>query len=259
MRISRRKFLALAAAGAAGGVAAEWARDVWSIEVNRVKAGLGLGLTLLVASDLHIHSWGPAEEAVRSALSEASEEADVLVFLGDGYDSFTPSLELLHRVFEGVKVPKLGVLGNHEHWAAGKFPLNDGLEAYARAGVRVLVNEKVELHGMVIGGVDWFHDEKAIAESYLREVGEVDVLLSHTPDVVLARPRAKLVLAGHTHGGQVCLPLVGPLWVPSKLGRKYASGFFEYGGTMLYVSRGLGESVVPVRLGCPRELVLVEV
>jgi len=256
VRLTRRSFLALAA-GLACATAVTALRDTWAPEVTEVELGLGLGLTVMVVTDLHLHGWGWREEAVLDALIEASRRADVAVVLGDTYDQATPSLELVERMLKPLDLPKLGVLGNHEHWATGRFPLQQGIAALEAAGVRLLLNEAVELKGVKFGGIDWYEDEAGLPRSYLSRVGEVDVLLSHTPDVAGLSPRARVVLAGHTHGGQVCLPLLGPLWVPSRYGARFASGLFRLSESYLYVSRGLGESVLPVRINCRRELPLI--
>ncbi|MCS7103696.1 MAG: metallophosphoesterase [Candidatus Korarchaeum sp.] len=208
-------------------------------------------------ADLHVQRWGGREEAIRDLLANLSGEFNVAFVLGDSYDERTRSLEPLTKLLSEIEVPKFGVLGNHEHWADRKIPLSRGIEALEGAGVRVLLNEAVEEMGIRIGGIDWYIEDKRAVE-VLNDLGKVDLLLSHTPDVIELQPRAKLVLAGHTHGGQVCLPLIGPIWTPSKYGTRYASGLFEVRGSYLYVSRGLGEKN-PLRFNCPRELTLLSI
>jgi len=83
--------------------------------------------------------------------------------------------------------------------------------------------------------------------------------LVHSPDVieVAARAGADLVLAGHTHGGQIRLPLIGALHTGTELGRAYSAGLFEFPPARLYVGRGLGTSYLPLRLFCPPEVTLI--
>ncbi len=84
------------------------------------------------------------------------------------------------------------------------------------------------------------------------------ILLTHNPDVFPGVPaRVALTLAGHTHGGQVCLPLVGRPVVPSKFGQRYAMGHVVEDGRHLFVSGGLGTSIIPVRFRVPPEIVLM--
>jgi predicted MPP superfamily phosphohydrolase len=88
------------------------------------------------------------------------------------------------------------------------------------------------------------------------------VLLCHAPDYVddlltsAAGRAVSLVLAGHTHGGQIRAPLIGPLILPP-LGRKYVEGWFRFGSLQLYVNRGLGTVGVPIRFNCPPEIALL--
>jgi len=86
------------------------------------------------------------------------------------------------------------------------------------------------------------------------------MLLSHSPDILddpFAK-RADLILAGHTHGGQVVPPMVGPVACSSRFGPRYAAGLHRVGESMLFVTRGLGEVVVPFRLGCEPEIAVLE-
>ena len=104
--------------------------------------------------------------------------------------------------------------------------------------------------------------ELAIPESIRNVPHEPIVLLCHAPDYVddlLAMPAGRalsLMLSGHTHGGQIRLPLIPPLNLP-QLGRKYIEGFFRFGNLQLYVNRGLGTVGVPVRFNCPPEITLL--
>jgi len=84
------------------------------------------------------------------------------------------------------------------------------------------------------------------------------ILLAHSPDIILnpLSRRARIIYAGHTHGGQVCLPRIGALYTRTRVSRRYASGVHELGGTALIVSRGAGTTRLPIRIYCPAELTL---
>jgi predicted MPP superfamily phosphohydrolase len=86
------------------------------------------------------------------------------------------------------------------------------------------------------------------------------ILLGHTPDFVLDAKRhgIDLVLSGHTHGGQICLPFFGPLLTRTRLGPRYARGLFHFGKTTLYVNRGLGTILYPYRFNCPPEITVID-
>jgi len=84
-------------------------------------------------------------------------------------------------------------------------------------------------------------------------------MLAHTPDEFPKMPSdANLTLSGHTHGGQIRLPFVGALFTASRYQNKYAQGYIEEKGKKLIVTRGLGESILPVRFNCKPEIVVIE-
>ena len=161
---------------------------------------------------------------------------------------------------------RYAILGNHDVMV-GRNHVVGALTANA---ITVLVNSYVSIERN--GARFWlagFDDpvagrpnlEKAIPESIRNVSGEPIVVLCHAPDYAdhfLQSPAGEavsLILAGHTHGGQVRLPLVGPLDLP-ELGRKYVEGWFRLQNIQLYVNRGLGTVGVPFRLDCPPEITL---
>jgi predicted MPP superfamily phosphohydrolase len=162
---------------------------------------------------------------------------------------------------------RYAVLGNHdvvvgrEHVSAaltanGITVLDNAHAPIERAGERFWL---AGLDDPLEGAPD---PELAIPESIRNLPHEPIVLLCHAPDYVddlLTGPAGRalsLVLAGHTHGGQIRVPLVGPLALPL-LGRKYVEGWFRFGSLQLYVNRGLGTVGVPIRFNCPPEIALV--
>ena len=136
--------------------------------------------------------------------------------------------------------------------------------ALTAAGIRVLENEAVRVGRdgqelWVVGLADLWTRRPDPAGA-LRAVpdGAPVVVLTHSPDVFPTIPaRVALTLAGHTHGGQVVLPLIGPPIVPSDYGRRYAAGHVVEGGRHLFVTTGIGTSIVPIRLGVPPEIAVL--
>ncbi|RZN60122.1 MAG: metallophosphoesterase [Thermoproteota archaeon] len=254
MRLTRRKFIASALIGICAAITAN---DSSFPEVKEVKVDLGFNMTMMVISDLHLHGWGWREDILHDLLVNTAKKADIALILGDSYDNSTPDPRLVKKMLQDIEIPKVGVLGNHEHWASNKIPLSEGVRVYEEAGVKLLTNESAYFRGVRFGGVDWYEDEVGMGRAYLEDVGEVDVLLSHTPDIIGLSPKARLVVSGHTHGGQICIPLLGPIWTPSKYGNRFASGLFNVNGTYLYVNKGLGETILPIRFNCRRELTLI--
>lgn len=162
---------------------------------------------------------------------------------------------------------RYAVLGNHDV-LIGRKRVIPALTAH---GITVLDNANVPIERagarFWLAGIDdpveGDPDPNAAIPASIRNVPhEPVVLLCHAPDYVddlLAMPSGRavsLVLAGHTHGGQVCLPFFGPLTLP-ELGQKYVEGWFRFGDLQLYVNRGIGTVNVPFRFDCPPEIALL--
>jgi len=162
---------------------------------------------------------------------------------------------------------RYAVLGNHDVLIGSQ----DIIAALTANGITVLDNAHVPIERdgarFWLAGLDdpvegTPDPELAIPASIRNVQHEPIVLLCHAPDYVddlLTSPTGRavsLVLSGHTHGGQVRAPLVGPLILPP-LGRKYVEGWFRFGSLQLYVNRGLGTVGVPIRFNCPPEIALL--
>jgi hypothetical protein len=240
-----------------------------SVQLTRLELALpGLpaafdGYRLLHISDLHVGRHDrPARVRARLAAADGAE-ADLVVFTGDLTDDLhqiDPAAETLASL--PARDGTVAVLGNHDNWL-GAARVRAALR---HRGLTPLVNQHLDLHRgeatLHLVGVDNSayaeRDDIGKAMAGMGEEGTV-ILLSHAPDIVL-RPlatRAALVLCGHTHGGQISLPLYGPLYVPSRMGRRYASGLFPRGEGWLFVNRGLGEIFPALRVLCPREIALI--
>ena len=149
------------------------------------------------------------------------------------------------------------VLGNHDHWrdaAAARAALR-------AAGIEILDNRAVRAGPLALGGIDdafTGHDDLDAAIGGLRRLGGARVLLSHSPDPFPALPPdIGLMLAGHTHCGQIRLPFVGAPTTMSEHDERYACGRIDEGGRTLVVGAGLGTSILPLRLGARPDLWLV--
>jgi predicted MPP superfamily phosphohydrolase len=216
------------------------------------------GLTILHLSDLHLQGT-PDKAYFRYVMDQcAAWEPDLVALTGDLVDS-----DWHHRWI----VPLLGrlrwrlgafaILGNHDEWRDPPLIRR----RLRKIGMQVLGNSwtEIEVRGerlVVIGQEEpWFRpgpDLSGCPEGVFR------LCLSHTPDHIAwaRRHGIDLVLAGHNHGGQVRLPLLGPLLVPSRYGRRYASGSFHEPPTVMHVSRGLGGEE-PLRYNCRPEVTLL--
>ena len=223
-------------------------------------------LRLAVLTDLHVGSFRNGLDRLDDVVARTNEQqADVIVLLGDYIQGHTgarvppePIAERLSRLHARYGV--VSVLGNHDWWFDG-WRVRAALE---RVGIRVLENDAVALgdgsDGFWLAGVGdlWTRPMDITAALSAVPAGAPVILLSHTPDVFPGVPaRVALTLAGHTHGGQVALPWIGRPIVPSKFGQRYAYGLVVEDGRVLYVSPGIGTSIVPVRFGVPPEITIV--
>jgi predicted MPP superfamily phosphohydrolase len=149
------------------------------------------------------------------------------------------------------------VLGNHDHWAGAMV----ARAALRDAGVHLLDNAAARAGPLVIGGLDDAFTGHADLDATLRamaRLGGEPVLLSHSPDPFPRVPASvPLMLAGHTHCGQIRLPLVGAISYMSEFGDRYACGVVREAGKTLVVSAGLGTSILPLRLGAIPDVLLI--
>ncbi len=233
------------------------------------------GFTIAVIADLHAGRKRGGVAAIQEILGAANRlMPDVIALLGDivhaplqaeRWLSFLSGLQPGQATF--------ACLGNHEHgfvWFSrylGARPspsVDHWRRLYAQVGAQLLVNEAVatERGGERIWmvGVDDTYSGRDDLPTALRGVpsNEFCLAITHSPDIVdhARAGELDLVLASHTHGGQVCLPFLGPVWAPCRKPRARAAGLVRANGTTMYVTRGVGEGL-PIRLACPRQLPLI--
>jgi predicted MPP superfamily phosphohydrolase len=229
------------------------------------------GFTIAQLSDLHYHPYFSAS-VIRQAVGIVGElRPDVIALTGDfvtvpafrNYDAkaaeaAVPCAELLAPL--RAKLGVYAVLGNHDSHT------NPGIvtEALSARDIRVLRNEAVpvEQNGARIwlAGVGDVLAGFARLDAALKPIpaSETTLLLAHEPDFAdeAARHSVDLQLSGHSHGGQVCLPLIGPPVLP-ELARKYPRGLRKVGRTALYTNVGLGTIIVPIRVLAAPEVTLL--
>ena len=222
-------------------------------------------ITVALASDIHVGggAMSPAR-LVRVMDQIAAERPDLALIAGDfihGHEAQTAhaAAPALTRAFRRLRPPlgTIAVLGNHDNDSdpAGVTA------ALRRAGVTVLENAAVRRGPLAVGGVgdDYSgHDRLAETARQLRALPGARLLLTHSPDLAPEMPAdISLLLAGHTHCGQVVLPLVGALWIPARHGRRYACGIIREAPRTVVVGAGLGTSMLPLRLGAPPDIWLL--
>jgi predicted MPP superfamily phosphohydrolase len=226
------------------------------------------GVTVAAVSDLHVGSpfngIGNIERVVE-ALRRSKPDLVLLAgdyvidnVLGGRFVSPEVSAKKLGEIEAPLGV--LAVLGNHDWWL-GAARVRAALEGNR---IPVLEDSAVEVRrggcAFWIAGVGDFQEGRHDVAAALHEVpaGAPVVVLTHNPDVFPDVPeRVSLTVAGHTHGGQVRIPLVGRPIVPSRYGERYAIGSVVEDGRQLFVTPGIGTSIVPVRFLVPPEISLL--
>jgi uncharacterized protein len=226
-------------------------------------------LRVAVLTDLHVGSPFNGMTKLRSTVDRTNAaQPDVICILGDlviqgvlgGH--FVPPEEIVAelarlRAAAGV----VAVLGNHDGW----FDHDRVRRAVETIGIRVVEDTAIRLNTpagpLWVAGISdlWTgrHDLAAALAAVADDNTPV-LLLTHSPDVFPMVPdRVTLTLAGHTHGGQVRLPFFGALIVPSRFGQRFAAGHVVEGGRHLFVSTGVGTSIVPVRFRVPPAVTVV--
>lgn len=232
------------------------------------------GFRIAQISDLHNAEMGEGNSKLLKMLSDA--EPDIIVITGDIIDSYHTDVEVsLQFIEKAVEIaPCYYVTGNHEARLSKEVYLDfeEKLESY---GVEVLHDEVVSIERddacISLGGID----DSAFASkhrdtyysnlsNHIKELFAEDdfqILLSHRPEKFLeyVESSVDLVFSGHAHGGQFRLPFVGGLVAPNQgLFPEYDAGLFSVAGTNMVVSRGIGNSIIPMRINNRPEVVVVE-
>jgi uncharacterized protein len=218
------------------------------------------GYTILQLSDLHVDMSQDAMERLTTIL-RMTDNYDLCVLTGDyrgeTFGPYDATIAGMSQVCAEIKKPIYGVLGNHD-----TVQMLPGLEGM---GIRMLLNECETIergHQRIhLAGVDDAHFYRADnIEKAASEIpsDEFSILLSHTPEIYQPAALADfdLMLSGHTHGGQICLPGGIPVTLDSVLPRYMGSGPWKYRDMSGYTSVGTGSSIVPVRFNCPPEVTL---
>ena len=282
--VTRRRFLGLA--GTSAGLAIPGGAGAYSILIapQRVRvesyqfpirdlpASL-YGLRIVHLSDLH---YGPfvTRRYLEYAVALVSDLAPDLVILTGDYshkspEAIEPGIEVLQSLRARLGI--VAVLGNHDYW--------EGADATAAALERIHIPVLTNAHryltssglhaehsagqSLCIAGVDdLWEGQPSLSQALDRVPDDIPrIVLSHNPDVaehVTEGIRVDLLCAGHTHGGQVRLPVLGTPVIPSAFGKKYAGGLCAGPHCPVLVSRGIGMAMLPIRFGVPPEVGVIE-
>ena len=272
MNLKRRRFLKFALSGSAlllvGAYPTFIERNL--VSVNRYQIPVsGLppsfhGYTIAHLTDLHL-GFLVSENFVENVVNKTNQlKPDLIVCTGD-YVHDRNTTKTIDRVWPMLsqlqaKDGVYSVLGNHDHWADA----NRSQYWLERTGQNLRHQSKAIYRGkerIVLGGAgDYWEDELGIDTAFASsDEHDCRILLAHNPDSAdcIFQTPLSLVLSGHTHGGQVVVPFYGPPVLPVQ-NKKYTSGLVQTEKTPVFISRGLGWALYPVRFNCPPEIALLE-
>ena len=281
MRLSRRDFLKLLGVAALdffllaiGGVGYGFLMEPNQFKVETVRLKLPRlarsfsGLRLAQISDIHMGGWMNGKRLQRVADLVIDQKPDLLLITGDfliGDDALTISHQSIQDLILELSrlsssFPTFAVLGNHDYWTdveTVRHILTSSGTTDLTNAVSTLKRGEDSLH---ICGVDDIWEGDARLDDVISQLadGGPAILMAHEPDFAdtsAATGRFDLQLSGHTHGGQVVLPFIGPPILPH-LGRKYPSGLYQVGEMIQYTNRGVGMARLPIRINCPPEITL---
>ncbi|RJP47646.1 MAG: metallophosphoesterase [Anaerolineaceae bacterium] len=277
--ISRRDFLKLTAytlglgsfafiggAGYATQVEPAWLEVVrLSLKLPRLDPAFA-GFRLVQISDIHMGGWMNRARLAKAVQVISNESPDLVAITGDyllshGWDDARE--RALDDVAAALKplvesFPVLTVMGNHDYWTDAKR-IRDKLHG---TGILELSNSVHSLRrgdaAFHICGLDDVYERRDDLDGLLACLPSdgAAILLCHEPDFADSSAetgRFDLQISGHTHGGQVVLPFVGPIHTP-KYGHKYPLGLYKVGGMLQYTNRGIGMARIPVRFNCRPEI-----
>lgn len=218
------------------------------------------GFTLLHLSDLHLDINDTSVHAVCERILSIGEY-DACVLTGDyrarTFGDIEETLRRMEQVRLHLRDPVYAVLGNHD-----SIRMVPGIEAM---GIQVLLNEAITLaradDTIFVAGIDdahYFRVDNIEKAAGALPPDALKILLSHTPEIYRQAAHADfdLLLCGHTHGGQICLPGGFPVTLDARIPRRYGRGRWQYHRMIGYTSAGAGTSIVDVRLNCPAEITL---
>jgi predicted MPP superfamily phosphohydrolase len=239
--------------------------NTYQIEITHTEIGLPNlpaaldGYRIGLISCLHTTSFGPRERLLRRRLEDL--DVDILIIAGDFCKKGTrrrDTLDAARQIFSGLNFPDgmLATRGNHDGpdladplREMGVLMLNDEIHAFRHGDAALTF--------LGVGTALRRDPPWAAVLHRARGIPGPRIGICHSPDGVVSASRhpIDLVLSGHTHGGQIVLPFVGPLVTSTRLvGLDFASGLCHYDGTPVYVNRGIGWTALPLRLNCPPEI-----
>ncbi|HUT22662.1 MAG TPA: metallophosphoesterase [Candidatus Bipolaricaulota bacterium] len=251
-------------------------RELWvnNVEININKTESAQRIRIAAVSDSHFGPFKKYKYSQKIADALRAQNPDVIVLLGDYIYGDEGNHKYLAPILELSKdYPMYLISGNHEYHLPGyndpKYKdktgtLKELLENYP-AKLLENENEKIVINGesFYLAGVKEYWTGNADINAALKGTNRTEpiILLAHNPDfIAAAQDKVDLMLSGHTHGGQIRLPLIGPVSpIPDELGRQYDQGLFDFDQTQIFITSGVGEIGPRARLFDPPEIAVLNI
>lgn len=229
-------------------------------------SGSGSQLTevnIALFADPHIGIYTNSAFLQRVVDTVNAQKPDVVLIPGDFiYGMSREELETAFAPLQKLSVPVYAVAGNHDSEAPGSIPSEVVREKVGAWGVRFVDNTRATLaikdkQVTILGLSDLWEGKMDLETLKSTSVDENSILIIHNPDTLHTIPEipVDLVVAGHTHGGQIRIPFLYKKIIPSDYG--YDQGWYETNGYKMYVTSGVGEVGLPMRMGVPPEVVMI--
>lgn len=229
--------------------------------ITNLKINLGLKKRIVQISDTHVDTSIYDMNLLVDLVKKLNP--DLIVHTGDLLTRISGVHEVLNLLEKLSKITETFVVfGNHDIWSGLNRNEIFLKKLMKMENVYLLVNASLHHDGFWICGVNDPYTSNDNLKKTLENVDDSKkILLSHSPQIIKsATGKVDLVLSGHTHGGQVVLPIIGAIWIPLPYEFwKYRYGLFKERDTYMFVSRGIGTSFVPIRFNCPPEIVCIDV
>ncbi|MDF1858586.1 MAG: metallophosphoesterase [Verrucomicrobiales bacterium] len=216
------------------------------------------GMKIAVMGDFHHDDFGDNHLIRRAVKAINDEQVDLVMLVGDFVSSDPRALEPLCAELQHLRpnIRSFAVYGNHDRWHSS-ISLSRML---AEAEIKLLTNEVVEFQEFAVAGLDsvW-GGAPDLPRTFAKCPENKPILLGwHEPDTFdhYQDPRVALQMSGHTHGGQVCAPVYGPILLP-EYGRTYPYGHYRKEQSSLFVTRGIGTLTIPTRFLCAPEVAIL--
>lgn len=265
MQFSRRKWIkrSLLVGGGAVVLDAGVIEKHW-LSITRLKIPLAPahsaldGIKLAMMSDFHHDDFGDSSLVRRAVQVINKESVDLVCLLGDYITKDISGMAPLCKELSALRprLATIAIYGNHDrgHWE----PAMD--QALLSTGAQILSNDSLDFSDFSVAGIDSCLRGKPDFARTLKKIpkNQPVILARHEPDYFDRHkdPRIAMQISGHSHGGQICLPLYGPLFLP-RMAHKYPYGLYRDGSDQLYVTRGIGTLTAPIRFLCRPEVAIL--